>query len=67
MPGCTGGRHSFSVMNLGCPLRGEGLRVYGHVDSAIPSWGRVGGRRLIKPVGGEWWLLWLLSVVFVVL
>ena len=35
------------------PWWGESLRVYGHVDFAILSWGRCGGWRVVKPVGGE--------------
>ncbi len=63
-----GGRRAFFVVNRCCPLCGEGLRIYGHVDLAIPAWVRGGVGGLIKLVGGEWWLLLvLLRVVFVVL
>jgi hypothetical protein len=55
-----GGRHAFFVVHRCCPMCGEGLRVYGHVDPAIPSWMRGGGRCVIEPVGGEWNLLLLL-------
>jgi hypothetical protein len=44
------------------PHVGEGLRIYGHVNSAIPSWGRGDGRRGIEPVGGEWLLLFFVVV-----
>ena len=55
-----GGHRAFFVVYRRCPLWGESLRVYGHVDSAIPSWGRCGGCSVVELVGGEGGLLLLL-------
>ncbi len=52
-----GGHRAFFFVNRCCPLCGEGLRIYGHVDPEILAWVRGGVSGLIKPVGGEWWLL----------
>jgi hypothetical protein len=60
MPEYTGGRRIFFVTNRCRPLWREGLRVYGHVDSAFSSWVRGGGQRVIEPITGEWLLLLLL-------
>ena len=54
------GHRAFFVVYHRCPLWGESLRVYGHVDSAIPSWGQCGGWGVVEPVGGERGLLLLL-------
>jgi hypothetical protein len=61
MPGYTGGGHrAFFVVSRCCPLWGESLRIYGHVDPVILSWGRCGGRRMVEPVVGDRGLLLLL-------
>ncbi len=57
-----GGRRTFFVMNRCCPLWDEGLRVYGHVDSAISLWVRGGGKGVIKPVDVEWLLFFVVVV-----
>ena len=56
-PECTGGPPRLLRRESLVPLCGEGLRIYGHVDPAIPVWVRGGVSGLIEPVGGEWWLL----------
>ncbi len=60
MPGYTGGQPRLLRRESLMPPEGESLRIYEHLDSAILSWGRCDGRRMIEPVGGERGLLLLL-------
>ncbi len=47
-----GGHHAFFVVHRCCPICGESLRVYGHVDSAIHFRRLSGKRYVIEPICG---------------
>ncbi len=66
-PECTGGPPRLLRRASLLPMRGERLRVYGHVDSAIPFWRLSGKRYVIEAICGYNLLLLLLRVVFLVL